>query len=126
SCAPDADRAVLGALDDLREHALLEVFPGIRVSEELRDVDEDHVEEEAELLRMDLEVVEVLLIALDAEHLHPALEAPRQRRALVPAKVEAAAALQMGEERLELLVGRPGAHPALISSRTSSGATPSG
>src|SRR3712207_8641525 len=47
-----------------------EVVPHGGIAEERRHVDQDRVEEGRELLRVDLQVIQVLVIALDAHALH--------------------------------------------------------
>src|SRR5262249_28569108 len=98
-----------------------QMLPGGPVTEELRDVDQDHVEEERELLGVHLEVVAVVRVAGDVDDLHPPLEAAAEGRALVPAEVEPAAPLQVREKGLE--VGVAGiAHEACSAVRSVSSA----
>jgi hypothetical protein len=68
--APDTDRCVGAARgDERREHLGTQVVPRLGVAEERRDVDQDGVEEERELLGVDLEVIDVLRIMVDCDHL---------------------------------------------------------
>src|SRR5262249_3566183 len=110
--APRADEPVGHRVPkDPRDDLLAEVLPGGQIAEEARDVDQDRVEEERELLGVDLEIVDVVVEGGDVDHLH-ALENPsHQTRALVGREVEPARALEILEERLE--IGRGvGDHPA--------------
>ena len=112
--APDPDGAVRAptgedARDDLRRQEL----PGLGIPEEARDVDEDGVEQELELLGMRLEIAPVLLVRRAAHGLQALLDAAHEARGLVGAEVEAAGGLQVVEERLDALVIR--AHRPLPS-----------
>ena len=107
--APDPERIAVGPLlDQTRQQIARRVRPDIRIAEERRDVDEDGVEERAELLLVDLEVVEVFLERLDAHLLHPLHEAAHQARSLVRSEIEAARLAEMIENLVE--VRRIGAH----------------
>ena len=102
---PDADvrlRRLCG--EQFRHHLLAQVIPRRRVAEKRSDVDEDGVEELGELLRVDLEMVDVGLVIVEAQELHAPRHAPQQARALVAGEVEAAALLQEFEQPLELAV----------------------
>ena len=80
--------------------------PRVGVAEEPRHVDQDRVEQLRELVGVDLEVVEVLGVRRQPEHLHAAADASAERGALVAGEVEAAAPMQVLEHRLE--AGRVG------------------
>ena len=83
------------------------MLPRARVAEELGDVDQQHLEELLVLVRVDLEVVEVVAEGLAADGVHPAPEAALQARALVAREVEPARALEELQQRLERrVVGR--------------------
>src|SRR5262249_12512599 len=104
--APHADQTIgRRALDDLRDDLLAEVLPGGEIAVEARDVDQDRVEQESELFRVDLEIVDVVGEARDVDRLHPLENPAHQARALVGREVEPARALQVVEERLEFRRG---------------------
>jgi hypothetical protein len=71
------------------------------VTEEGRDVDEDHIEEVRDLFGVRLEIVLVAGEGRDADRLHAALYAAHQRGPLVGGEVECAAAAQQFEQRIE-------------------------
>ncbi len=101
--APEPDRPVGGlardqAGDDLLGHRL----PRPRVAEEGRHVDQDRVEEVRELVGVDLQVVDVVGVALHADHVHPLGDAAHQARPLVPREVEAAGAAEVLQQQLEV------------------------
>ena len=77
---PGADR-LLGALavEQRRNQVLGDVAPHGWVAEEPRHVDQDRVEELAELFRRDLESIEVCLVVLDPDLLHALPDAPLER-----------------------------------------------
>src|SRR5215471_2086241 len=109
--------------DDLRNHALRQGFPGGGIAEEAGDVDEDRVEQRREFLGMDFEVVQISAVGLDVRQLaHPLLHAPHQARSLVAREIEAAAGLEMLEQRFELgtlfLDNHYSTSPPLITSVT--------
>src|SRR5262249_2800463 len=113
--APDADGAVRPAAGEYARNDLRrQVVPRLRVSKEAGDVDEDRVEEEAELLRMGLEVALIAVVRIHADGLLPLLDTTHQARPLVGGEIEAARALQVFEQRLEPRVIR--AHRPLRSS----------
>src|SRR5262245_16164455 len=102
SRVPDADRLVGGLpADDRRDDLVAEVLPDLLVTEEGGDVDQDEVEQRRELVRMDLEVVQVFGVRVDADELHPFVDPAPERRALVPGEVEPATVPQELQERLE-------------------------
>ena len=103
---------------DLRQDLRLQVGPHGRIAEELRDVDEQRVEQQLELVRVDLEVVEVGAEVLAADRLHAPPEAPLEARLLVAGEVEAARSLEELQQRRERAVG---AHVATASRSSSSG-----
>ena len=82
-----------------------DVLPHGRVAEEAGDVDQDRVEERGELVGLALEILAIGGVAVDADLVHALLEAPDQRRPLVPRVVEAALSRTILEQRLELGIG---------------------
>jgi hypothetical protein len=81
---PRADPLAAGLLfDDLRDDLLGEVLPGIRVTEEPCDVDQNRVQELGELPRFGLEVAAVVLVGVHARGLHALLETAHEARPLV-------------------------------------------
>jgi hypothetical protein len=104
---PHPDRLVVRlARQQCGKGGLAQVLPGGRVAEELRDVDEDGVEELLVLVRVDLQEVLVVAEAVDLHLLHPAPDPPLQARPLVAGEVEPAGALQEAQQRLERGIGR--------------------
>jgi hypothetical protein len=101
AAAPHAD-GVLLLRREPGQDLLTQVLPGVRIAEEPGDVDEDRVEQLAELLGMDLEIVQVVGVFLEAQGVQPLAHPAHQARALVGAEVEASAALQIGKQRLKL------------------------
>ena len=67
-----------------------EVIPGLRIAEEARRVDQERVEQLGELFAMQLEIVDVVVVALGADGHHPLGDATLDRRPLVAREVEAA------------------------------------
>src|SRR5262249_8496248 len=126
---PHPDGTVLGlACDQRRKDLLRQISPGGLIAEEPGDVDEDGVEEGGELVRVDLQVIPVVAVALDLELLQALADATSDAVALVTREVEAAALHDVLEQRLEVVVSRLGpslgsgvrAHwPALASPATS-------
>src|SRR5262249_6810947 len=114
---PDPDRVLRAlALDKPRNDLGPEVLPGGRIPKERRHVDEDGVEELAELVGVLLEVVDVVGVRTDSHGFHASLDAAHQARALVPREVEAAAALDVVQQGLEVLVALRLGHAAASSS----------
>jgi hypothetical protein len=91
-----------GALDDLRNDLGRDVIPHRRVAEKTGDVDQDRVEQVGEFLGVNLEVVDVAGVVLDVDRLHPLVDAPDQAGTLVPAKIKAAGALEVIQQRFEI------------------------
>src|SRR5207247_9967146 len=90
--APDADRIVAAlAGGDGRDDLAREHLPRLGIPEEGGDVDEDGVEELAELLRVHLEIVAVIGERRDIHLLQPPADAAAERGPLVAAEVEAPA-----------------------------------
>jgi hypothetical protein len=83
--------------DDL----VAQVVPRLGVAEEARDVDQDGVEQRVELVRVQLQVVDVVAVVGDRHLAHPVRDAPHQARALVPGEVEAPRLLQVREHVFE-------------------------
>src|SRR5262245_28104499 len=69
-----------------------------------RDVDEDRVEQLGELIRTDLQVVEVVAIVRDADVRHALRDPPLEARPLVAGEVEAARRLEEGQQLVEVAV----------------------
>jgi hypothetical protein len=83
---------------------LLQRLPGRLVPEEGGDVDEQAVEQRADLERLHLEPVEVLPDVVDVDRAHPPTDQPAQAGALVAGEVDAPALAQEDEQVLEVLV----------------------
>src|SRR3954467_15428060 len=108
---PNAKRFVGGPFgQQCRNGLVLDEFPCWRVSEERRDVDQDGVEQRGELVSAGLQKIEVVLVALASDLVHPVSHAARQRRALVSGEVETpliAHVAQQGLERFVCLLVQP-------------------
>ena len=92
------------------EHLLAQVLPRRGVAEELRDVDQQRLEQLPYSSGVDLEVVEVVAERRAADRLHAAPEAALQARALVAREVDPAGALEELQQRLErriVVIRRP-------------------
>jgi hypothetical protein len=100
ACRPDADRTF--ARDQRRHDVVLQVFPGRPVAKERGDVDQHRVEQLTELLGMNLEVIDVIAEALDADAVHALAHPAHQARLLVGSEVEPAGAPQILEQPLEI------------------------
>ena len=105
--APDSDGAVGPAAgQDAREDLRRQVSPRLRITKEARDVDENGVEEQAELLGVRREVGLIRVVRLDADRLQALLDTAHEARPLVGGEIEAAGALQIVEQSLEPVVIR--------------------
>ena len=83
-----------------------EVVPRLLVTEEARNVDEDCIEQLDELVRVPFQVIEILVVGLHAETLHPLLCSASEARALVTGEVESTVRLDVLDQSLELRIGR--------------------
>jgi hypothetical protein len=100
--APDTDGVVRRfGINNGREDRRAEQLEDMRVAEKRGDVDEDDVEELAELVRMDLEVIDVGGIRRRPDHAHPLFDSPRQGRGFVSAELETASVSEVIEEAVE-------------------------
>ena len=105
--APHPDRVVGPAFGEHRGNDLLtEVEPCLGVAEEAGDVDQDRVEQRAELVGVDLQLVDVLAVLRHTDLAHPVPHAPHETRALVAGEVEAARLLEVAQQPLEVVVRR--------------------
>src|SRR5881397_441567 len=96
---------LIAAGHDLRDDLLAQICPGVAVAEEAGDVDEDRIEQLAELVRAGLQQVAVIEIGGGIDHAHPLTDPPSQRGALVAGEIEATRIAHEGEQRLEIAVG---------------------
>jgi hypothetical protein len=103
--APHAHRRVGVSIgQDRRQHVGAQMVPRVRVPEEVGHIDQDRVEEGGELLRVNLEVVEIFAVVAHADLRHSATHAAHQARPFVAGEVEAARLLQIEQQRLELRI----------------------
>jgi len=115
---PDPDPRVGGpGRDQGGDRRLAEVAPGGGVAQEPRDVDEQRVEERGELVRVDLEEVEVVAVVGDPHRVHPLGHAPPEGRALVTREIEAPLLPHVVQHRLEAGLAHGIASPPTTSSR---------
>ena len=116
SRAPDPDRlgvgVGVGVAEDLRHDLCGEVVPRLRVAEERRDVDQNRVEQDLELLGVNLEIVAILGDAGQMQLVEPLLHSPSERWTLVAGEVEPARRVEIVEQEFELWVGRCRGHDA--------------
>src|SRR5262249_24381084 len=75
--------------------------PGLGITEERRHIDKDRVEEVLELVGMNLQIVDVVLVVVEADLLHPLLDSTREGCPLVTGEVERARSAEMLEQLLE-------------------------
>ena len=102
---PDADRLAPGLVcQHLHQVFVLERLERIRLAEEPGDVDEDVLVERLQFRRISLEVLEVLLEALQFAQDHAAEDPPLDRRVLVEGEVHAARVLEQAKDLVQLRV----------------------
>ena len=109
---PDADRLIPGpARENRGKDLFLEEVERFRIAEELRDADEEILEEVVELGRIGSEHRNVVVDRLDVAQRHPPLDASLDRRSFVVGEVDVGVRPQEPDDLLEAvplveLVGR--------------------
>ena len=91
--------------EELREPGSEERLEGLGVAEESAHADQPVPPERVDLVVVLLQVARVVGEAFDAMQVHPPLDAPQQRLALVGGEVVAAAHADQGEDPLHLAGG---------------------
>lgn len=92
--APNTDRMIgLGIGDDGWKDFGGHVLPGVLVAKKSRHINQNGIEEFAEFVGMDFEIIHVVGKAIHADQLHAFLDPPHQARAFVTREIEAAIAL---------------------------------
>src|SRR5206468_10491669 len=99
SGAPHANRrGIRLSTKKIRNHVLAEKLPGSSVPKKSRNIDEDRVEEDFELFRMNFQVVDVFRVVAHTYGLHALLNTALQTGRFVAGEVEAAASFQIVDE----------------------------
>src|SRR5262249_59836539 len=107
----------------VREDLGGQVLPGRRVAEETRDVDEHCVEQLGELIGMQLQVVDVLVVAVDTNVGHPLGDAALHAGPLIAGEVKPAALADELQQRVQRVLDRR-AHQLEPPASTASSASP--
>ena len=107
--APDADGLVLlGALEDLVNGVVLELFKEIGIAEEIRDANEDLLDEDVHLLGVVAEKLGKFAEGLGVGDEHAAFDAAQDGGALVVGEIDAAGVFQDGVDVGEGFLVRKG------------------
>ena len=86
-----------------RQGRLPQRLEGLGVAEEVRDADEQLLEQDVDLVRVLLQVADILHRAFDLVQVHPPLDAPPDGVGLVAGEVVARARAQQDENLLHRL-----------------------
>src|SRR5262249_16795941 len=101
--APDSDAPrVSDLVDDLRNDIVRQRLPRVGIPEEVRDVDEDRVEQRDVLVGIRVEKVGVGREGVDVHLRHAGADAPRERGFLVLAEIEVVACAQLFQQGAEI------------------------